>query len=357
MSRAPAWKSSDVAWTGGRRKYDLVRELVVSGIVVGVVVLVLSILLASPDPPAVTFKEWAQQAPKDFTTTTLSEITQTSLSATYGPPYQTTAQDGATQGYGWLSPEKWFGKTIPVDPYEDFVARPLRTMPDPDGKIADALDEWRSASSNEHSKWASAYTQAIAEADWSDGFAVSARDAGPLDVIIAAQVAFAESGGLDNAIVANPRSPKIWYSSDQTFAVLYFADSGNGGAAAGCVGANAGEIPEPDTCWYYNQANANVAPRYGGYLDGGRWGVINEVGNWPGAWWMFPYSFWYQWGPGVTSQSADLYAMIMTAIVTSFFLLLPWIPGLRDIPRVTRVYRVMWSDYYRMVEREQSARD
>ena len=103
-----------------------------------------------------------------------------------------------------------------------------------------------------------------------------------------------------------------------------------------------------------NQSTANVAPRYGGYLAGNNWGVVNEVGNWPGAWWLFPYSFWYQWGPGLTSQSADLWAMLMTGFVSMFFIFLPWIPGLRDIPRVSRVYRVMWRDYYRMVEREQS---
>jgi hypothetical protein len=114
-------------------------------------------------------------------------------------------------------------------------------------------------------------------------------------------------------------------------------------------------VPASGGCSFYNQSVANAAPRFAGYLTGGTWGIINEVGNWPGAWWLFPYSFWYQWGPGTTSQSADLYAMIMTGLVSLPFLLLPWIPGLRDIPKGTRVYRLMWSDYYRLVGRERKS--
>ena len=49
-------------------------------------------------------------------------------------------------------------------------------------------------------------------------------------------------------------------------------------------------LPADGGCWYYNQSVANTAPRFGGYLDGGTWGVINEVGNWPGAWW--PTRWW-----------------------------------------------------------------
>src|SRR5690348_15084543 len=100
MSRAPAWQSSDVAWRGGKRPYDLIRELIFSGIVVAVAVLALSFFFASPDPLATTFQQWARQGPADFVATTLSEVDGSSLSATYGPPYQSTRQDGSTQGFG-----------------------------------------------------------------------------------------------------------------------------------------------------------------------------------------------------------------------------------------------------------------
>jgi hypothetical protein len=43
--------------------------------------------------------------------------------------------------------------------------------------------------------------------------------------------------------------------------------------------------------------------------------------------------------------------VLATGAVSLLFLGVPWIPGLRDIPRVSRVYRVMWADFYDMVER------
>jgi hypothetical protein len=356
MSRGPApWKSSDVAWRGGKRPYDLIKELMVSGTVVAVLVLGLSLLFASPDPRAATFKEWATQGGKDFVETTLSEVNETSLSATYGPPYQTTAQNGSTQGFGPLSPEQWFGQTIPVDTFEDFVARPLLTQPDPQGLVAKALDQWRNATADQQAAWSKAYTDALKGAKLADSYDVPLGKYGPLAVIMPAQFALARAGGLDNAIVANPTDPAIWYSNDQTFALLYFGDSGQGGGASNCPNAG-GPPPADGGCWFYSQALGNTAPRFGGYLDGGTWGVINEVGNWPGAWWLFPYSFWYQWGYGANGSSADLYAMLMTALVTLPFIFLPWIPGLRSIPRLTRLHRIMWGDYYRLVERERKPR-
>ena len=92
---------------------------------------------------------------------------------------------------------------------------------------------------------------------------------------------------------------------------------------------------------------ANTSPRNSGYLAGDTWGIMNEVGNWPGGWWLFPYSFWYQWGYGADGASGDLYVMIMTVLFALPFILLPWIPGLRDVPKATRVYRLMWRDHYR----------
>jgi len=355
MRKRTTWESSDVAWRGGTRPYDLIREVLISGLAVAVVVVGLSLLFASPDPPPVTFRQWAQQGPTDFLGTTLAELDGTSLSATYGPPYQGTSQNGSTQGFGPLSPEKWFGQTIPVSAFQDYVVRPLHTLPGPNRLVDAALRRWAAASSAQQTRWSDAYTRALSHASFARGYRVPPGPYGPLGVIMPAQYLLARSGGLDHALVANPQDASTWYSNDQTFALLYMGDSGQGGTAPSCI--NAGQpLPPGGGCWYYNQAVANAAPRYAGYLAGSRWGVINEVGNWPGAWWLFPYSFWYQWGPGLTSASADLWAMIMTGLLTLVVLLLPWIPGLREIPRLTRVYRVMWGDYYRLAARLQPVR-
>jgi hypothetical protein len=362
MSRGPApWKSSDVAWRGHRRPYDLLKELTVSGLIVVLLVVAASVVFASPDPPPATFREWSQQAPKDFSRTTLEEIKQTSLSATYGPPYQTTEQSGSTQGFGPLSPERWFGEAIPVNTWQDFVARPLRSTGRP--QVVRAIDEWDSATAAQQATWGDATRSALdvwdptaatpPEGGESTVVLELPRDSGPLAVLLPAQLDMAQTGALDAALLADTATRSsggtVWYSNDQTRALLYFGDSGEGGAGPDCI-APGQAAPADGGCWFYNLSVDNSAPRFGGYLAGDTWGVINEVGNWPGAWWLFPYSFWYQWGPGLTSDSADLYAMIMTGLVSIPFILLPFIPGLRDIPKGTRVYRLMWSSYYREVE-------
>ncbi len=344
-----------MAWNGRKRSYDLLKEVTVSGLVVAVLAVALSLLFASPDPVPVTFKEWVTQGTKDFARTTLSEIDGTSLSATYGPPYQTTAQNGSTQGFGPLSPEVWFGEAIPIDTWQQFVVAPLRTLGDP--KVDAAIDKWDSADSVTRASWAKATRQALDSADARDGTLTLADgpNSGPLPVLLTAQTEMARTGALDAALLytsaVNLSGSSVWYSNDQTKALLYFGDSGDGGAGADCI--SAGQPASSDgSCWYYNLSVDNSAPRFGGYLAGNTFGIINEVGNWPGAWWLFPYSVWYQFGPGITSPSADLYAMIMTALVSLPFLALPFIPILRDIPKATRIYRIMWSDYYRELREE-----
>lgn len=357
MSRTTKWQSSDVAWRGGRRPYDLAKEVTISGIVVAVLVVGLSILFASPDPPALTMQQWAKEAPKDFLATTLSELDGTSSSATYGPPYQSAAaQNGSIQSLGPISPQTWVGETIPVDPLRDFVAAPLATVPDR-VDVARAIDTWSAASGDQQTAWAKAYTEALDRASASDAGRLVTTDAGPLPAILTAQYELATAGGLDNALKANEARPAIWYGNDQTFALLYLGDSGEGGGAADCISAG-DPLPAGNGCWYYNQSVANTAPRFGGYLDGGTWGVMNEVGNWPGAWWLAPYSFWYQWGYGANGSAGDLYAMIGTVLFFALpLLLMPWVPGLRSIPRLSRVYRVMWGDYYRLVEGDRRPED
>lgn len=362
MSRGPAtWKSSDVAWAGARRPYDLVKEILQWSVVLIIAIPVLAWILASPDPPPVTFKAWAQQSPKDFVNTTLSEVNQTSLSATYGPPYESAAGK-STQGWAFLSPEKWFGAYLKLNTYTDFVAKPLSTAPIYTSQVSGALSTWSAAASSQQQSWSKAYQSALQNAAFTNGaYDVASGSYGPLGTILSAQYALALSGGLDNAFDANETNPSIWYSNDQTWPMLYFGDSGQGGGGPDCVSAEPKQqnrisptqkLPAGYGCWYYNLAVINASPRNAGYLAGDTWGITNEIGNFPGAWWLVPYTVWYQFGPGLTSQNADLFAMICTGLVSIPFMLLPWIPGLRDIPKLTRVYRLMWSDYYKSVSRQ-----
>jgi hypothetical protein len=255
------------------------------------------------------------------------------------------------------------GRRSPVKTFTDYVERPLSTVPgNPAGT---ALAEWRSASTPQRETWEKAYVSTLEHGQPSSTGEFPAGEYGPLGTILAAQYRLAASGGLDAALLGqNEHSASVWYTNNQTFPLLYFGDSGQGGAGPDCIEAKpfkvnrhdpTQQLPKGYGCFYYNQSVSNAAPRYAGYLAGDRWGIMNEVGNFPGAWWLPLYTVWYQFGPGLEGENADLFAMLMTGLFATIFLLTPWIPGLRSIPKWIPFYRIMWKDYYDLVEREQAA--
>ena len=67
--------------------YDLIKELVLAMVGVGVLVLLFAVVLSSPDVPPVTIAAWSQGDPVDFVTTATGELAGTTTSAAYGPPY------------------------------------------------------------------------------------------------------------------------------------------------------------------------------------------------------------------------------------------------------------------------------
>jgi hypothetical protein len=83
------------------------------------------------------------------------------------------------------------------------------------------------------------------------------------------------------------------------------------------------------------------------HLTGDQWGVMNETGSYPGQPWLWLYQMWYHISPFQYSASADVWAIYLTGICTILLLLVPFIPGLRDIPRYLPVYRLVWRNWYR----------
>jgi hypothetical protein len=47
------------------------------------------------------------------------------------------------------------------------------------------------------------------------------------------------------------------------------------------------------------------------------------------------------------SSSVDIWAVYLTGLGTILLLLVPFIPGLRDIPRAIPVHRLIWRSWYR----------
>ena len=78
--------------------------------------------------------------------------------------------------------------------------------------------------------------------------------------------------------------------------------------------------------------------------------MMNETGNYPGQAWLWLYTFWYQVRPFSTSSNADAQVWAIMAILSIGLVCIPFIPGVRSIPRVVPLYRLIWRDYYRTAE-------
>jgi hypothetical protein len=293
----------------GSRPYDLVKEFVLALVAVLVLTVVLAAAFGSPDVKPLTIAGWATADPGDFTATALAELDGTSDTAGYGPPYN-TASDG--QKLGPLALARAAGVTHPIDAAEAFVLGPLRSAPE-DPAVTDALAQWSSAGADKQGAWTGAYSDALTKAG-GDASAVSPGDYGPVPVLLAQLTRQARSGALDGELLAEGGS----YRTDYTLPLMFLADGGDLSA----------------------QAESQ-------HLTGTQWGMMNEVGNYPGQVWLAPYTFWYQIPPFKTSDNGDALVWGTMAVVGLVFLLLPLIPGLRSVPRWIPVYRLIWRDHYR----------
>jgi len=299
-------------WRGAYVPYDIIKEAVVALVAVAVLIVLLAVVFSSPDDPAVTLKRWSAVDPVDFAQTAITELDGTSGTATYGPPYNDTAD--AAQHIGFFEPAQWFGVHIPIDTAQDFVIGPLRTLPNQPQTHA-ALDRYESASSSQQSTWNAAYEKAVANArDVGGRLVVPAGSYGPVGVIIGSLTSMAQTGGLDGTLLSEGK----FYNTDYTKPLLFIAD-----------GSYLGQLAQAQ------------------HLTGTQWGMMNETGNYPGQAWLWLYTMWYQVAPMNTSSNADLEVWVIMMVLTLALILLPFIPILRSIPRWTRVYRLIWRRYYR----------
>ncbi len=304
--RRAANAADTAAWRGPTRRYDILKEGTIAGLVVLILTFGLAGVLSSPDVPPVTVQSWAQVAPADFLGTAASELDGTSLTATYGPPYNT---NGTPQSEGF-APANWFGVTQPVDPAQTFVLSPLSTTAPTDPALAAALATYKAASPAQQQKWATNYGNAVTKVKFTNGNPVvpPAND-GPVPVLLASELALARGGAIDTDLLAQ----RQFYGNDYTKPLLFLEDG-----------------------QYY----ANLAQAMN--LTGDQWGVMNETGSYPGQPWLWLYQLWYHVPGWENSTNVDLIAIYMTGLGTLLLLLVPFIPGLRDIPRWIPLYRLIW---------------
>jgi hypothetical protein len=304
-------------WRGPNRRYDIIKEAVAATALVGTLTVILAALLSSPNIPAVTVQAWAQHDQLGFVNTAAMQLDGTSETATYGPPY-----NNGTAEVQQLGPINWqtlSGITQRIDAAHTFVVGPLTSLAKTTPALATALSTYTSASPAQQDQWATAYDKATAGTTTKTPFNqgnLNLPAAGPVPVMMSYELTMARSGALDTDLLAQ----RGFYGTDFTKPLLFLED-----------GAYFGNLA--------TQQN----------LQGDQWGVMNETGNYPGQPWLWLYQLWYHIPPGSTRWSAvvDVWAVVATGICTMALLFVPFIPGLRDIPRLVPVHRLIWRSWYR----------
>ncbi len=299
-------------WTGATRPYDLLKEVTVCFLVVALLAIGLAILFSSPNDQAISLRTWANANPVDFAQTAITELDGTSASATYGPPYNNTP--GVSQKLGPISLAELMGINEYVNPPTDFVLRPLETVRG-DAQLTAALTQFNAAGTAQQASWEHAYEQAVSHATYIQGsVSVPSGPYGPVGSMVASLTQMAQSGALDTSML----NEASFFGTDYTRSLLFLSDGG------------------------YLSAKADAQ-----HLSGDQWGMMNEVGNYPGQAWLWLYTMWYQVKPFSTSPNADVQVWALMMVLTVALILVPFIPGLRSIPRWSKVYRIIWREHYR----------
>jgi hypothetical protein len=306
--RRRAIAAADAApWRGPTRRYDILKEGTIASVVVLALTLGLAFLLSSPDVPPVTIATWARLAPADFLATAVSELNGTSETATYGPPYNNQTANAQRLLF---SPATIAGVRQPVNAAQDFVTGPLAQLAPTDPAIAAPLARYRAAPAAQQLKWANAYATAVAKVKFVNGSpVVPAASDGPVPALMASELTLARSGALDTDLLAQ----QPFYGTNFTKPLLFIEDG----------------------AYFVNKATAMG-------LSGSQWGVMNETGSYPGQPWLWLYTLWYQVPGWTNSANIDMIAIYMTGLATILLLCVPFIPGLRDIPRLIPIHRLIW---------------
>jgi hypothetical protein len=304
------------------KPYDLLAEGLIVLLVVAVIVVVLAAVFSSPDYPTVRGEDVANRQPVAFVQTSANILAGNSSIQDYGPPY--TSDTSNAQSLFGIAPANWFGVRNRIDPATDFILKPLAQVSVLNGDVATALDTYEAARPDQQQAWVTAYLSALDEATVVNGdVRVAPGDYGPIPVMMNGMLDLGRAGLLDGALESNATLP---YTFDFTRSLLFFQDD----------------------------VYASVAEKLN--LLGDQWGISNETGRYPGAWWLWPYTFFYQIKPMSSSDNADLEVGVIMIGVFLVLLLIPLIPIISWLPRWLGVHRVIWRDWYARGDSDQGPR-
>lgn len=304
-------KQADASdWKGPTKKYDIIKEGLIATIIVAVLILGLATTLSSPDEPPVTIASWAKLAPADFMATTASELAGTSESANYGPPYNHGHHNVQKIGINW---QMLGGIRQPINSAQTFVLQPLTKTSIGNTKLTAALAKYKGASRQTQLVWANNYLIAVKHVKFVNGEPILPKiNDGPVPVLVGNELDLARSGAIDADLLA--QAP--FYGTNYTKPLLFIED-GN---------------------YFSSIAQAN-------HLTGTQWGVMNETGSFPGQPWLWLYTLWYQVPSFSTSVNVDVIAIYLTGAATLLLLMVPFIPGIRNIPEIVPIHKIIWRQW------------
>jgi hypothetical protein len=320
-------KDDTQQWKGRYYPYDLVKEACLAVGVITLLAVVLTILFSSPDDKPSTIAQWSRTLPANFVTAAAAELNGTSGTATYGPPYN---HNGEGQQAWIIKPQKWLGVSHPIDTAKDFVLDPLKTVPN-DPALTSAIAQYEAAGETQKKAWGKPLEEfATAQeekktppsgvkVDESSGTVTvqPSGAAGPVPTLMNSLLALAKSGGLDGSLLTS----RQFFQTDYTKPLLFMADGG----------------------LLEERAEAQ-------HLLGEQWGMMNETGSYPGQAWLWLYALWYQVEPFKASENADILVMMVMAVLSLAFILIPVIPGVNRIPRWIPIYKLIWREHYRSLD-------
>lgn len=297
--------------------YDLIKEMVIGTVIIGLIVILLSAILSTPDLPALTAKKVDKVAPMVLVQTALQDLSQQDAITTYGQPYNTTKDN--IQKIGGFAPQTWSGVPIPVNSAKDEVIAPLTRLTTLVPSLVNPLNSWNKADFKQQTVWVNAVQKALKKSKITNNKLQLPNSGGgaygPVPILINNYLNLSKTGLLESAIDGTGPMPL----TNRTKSLLLLSDE--------------------------SLADGIYADKLD--MTGDQWGIIKETGNYPGAVWLWFYTSLYHFPPFSNSDSADLLVVIAVAVITLLLMFTPFIPGLRSLPRWLKVYRLIWRDHYR----------
>lgn len=305
------------------KEFDLLKEGTVSLVILAIVVLIVAAFAGAPYRPAVTNADVATKNPILFENTALGYIDGSEDIASYGPPYNNGWRGNVTgvQSLAGFSPQTWWGVPYPVDTARDFVISPLTKLAVASGNVSlqNALKTYQSASYAQQTTWNNNYGNALAKATVrGNQVIVPPGDYGPVEQMMQSELRFAQTGLL-SGVLASETNQGVYRWNVQNDLLFLQGDA-------------------------LHQIASDIN------MLGEQWGINHDEQAYPGPWWLTPYTFLYQIPPWSTSSAGDQMAAYTIAVLFLLLIFLPWIPGLRAIPRILPVYKLIWRDWYRMTK-------